>query len=244
MLEFNGDKIMIKSRAVLAGSLLAIAGAASAEISITPTLTSDYDFRGITQSSNDPAFQLGLTYTGETGMYFGLWGSNVDFDITPASQDPYGPSTEIDVFAGYAGGDPEEGIGYDLGAIYYAYPNAGAGNFPEVYAGMSKGFFSAKVWYSWNFNASGDTAYYADINLNMPAAEGFSIISHIGHSGGEYWSGTGGSGKYMDWSAGFAFEAKGATMTFKYVDGSDQAVNPRNLGRFVFSISTTLSSGD
>ncbi len=229
---------MTKSRAVLAGSLLAFAGAASAEISITPTLTSDYDFRGISQSSRDPAFQLGLTYTGETGMYFGLWGSNVDFD------DEFGATTEIDAFAGYAGGDPEEGIGYDLGAIYYGYPNAGTANFPEVYAGMSKGFFSAKLWYSWNFNASGDSAYYADINLNMPAAEGFSIVSHIGHSGGEYWTGTGGTGKYMDWSAGFAFEAKGATMTFKYVDGSDQRVNPRNLGRFVFSISTTLSSED
>ena len=44
---------MIKSRAVLAGSLLAFAGAASADISITPTLTSDYDFRGISQTSND-----------------------------------------------------------------------------------------------------------------------------------------------------------------------------------------------
>jgi uncharacterized protein (TIGR02001 family) len=235
---------MTKSRAVLAGSLLAFAGAASAEISITPTLTSDYDFRGISQTSRDPAFQLGLTYTGETGMYFGLWGSNVDFDIEPAALDPFGASTEIDVFAGYAGGDPEEGVGYDLGAIYYSYPNAGDGNFPEVYAGMSKGFFSAKIWYSWNFNASGDTAYYLDTNLNLPAAEGFSLVGHLGHSGGEYWTQAGGPGKYMDWSAGFAFEAKGATMTFKYVDGSDLAMNPRNLGRFVFSISTTLSSGD
>jgi hypothetical protein len=37
---------------------------------------------------------------------------------------------------------------------------------------------------------------------------------------------------------------KGATMTFKYVDGNDLRMNPRNLGRFVFSVSTTLSSGD
>ena len=238
------NTLMINSRAVLAGSLLAFAGAASAEISVTPTLTSDYDFRGISQTSNDPAFQLGLTYTAETGMYFGVWGSNVDFDITPASMDPFGASTEIDAFVGFAGGDSEEGIGYDLGAIYYGYPNASAGNFPEVYTGVTKGMFSAKLWYSWDFNDTGDSAYYADINLNMPAAEGFSLVAHIGHSGGEFWTQAGGQGKYTDWSAGFAYEAKGATMTFKYVDGSDLDIDPRNLGRIVFSISTTLSSGD
>jgi uncharacterized protein (TIGR02001 family) len=235
---------MIKSRAMIASSLLVFAGAASAEVSITPTLTSDYDFRGISQTSRDPAFQLGLTYTGETGMYLGLWGSNVDFDITPAINDPFGPSTEVDVFAGYAGGDAEEGVGYDLGMIYYSYPNAGSGNFPEVYAGFSKKFFSAKIWYSWNFNASGDTSYYADTNLKLPSSEGFSLIGHLGYSGGEYWSQAGGQGKYMDWSAGFAYDVKGATMTFKYVDGADLKMNPKNLGRFVFSISTTLSSGD
>jgi uncharacterized protein (TIGR02001 family) len=235
---------MIKSRAVLAGSLLAFAGAASAEISITPTLTSDYDFRGVTQSSRDPAFQLGLTYTGETGMYFGLWGSSIDFDITPQSNDVYGPSTEVDVFAGYAGGDAEEGVGYDLGAIYYSYPNAGELNYPEVYAGFSKKFFSAKVWYSWDYAHSGNTSYYADTNLKVPSSNGFSLIGHVGYSGGQYWSEDGGPGKYMDWAAGFAYDVKGATMTFKYVDGADLKTNPKNLGRFVFSISTTLSSGD
>ncbi len=175
-------------------------------------------------------------------MYFGLWGSNVDFDLAP-EVDAFGASTEVDVFAGYAGGDAEKGVGYDVGAIYYSYPNAGAGNFPEIYAGFSKGFFSAKLWYSWDFNHAGDTAYYIDTNLKLPASEGFSMIGHVGYSGGEYWSQTGGQGKYMDWSAGFAYDVKGATLTFKYVDGNDLKMDPKNLGRFVFSISTTLSSG-
>jgi uncharacterized protein (TIGR02001 family) len=233
---------MIKSRAVLAGSLLAFAGAASAEISITPTLTSDYDFRGISQSDREPAFQLGVTYTAETGMYMGVWGSNVDFPVKAGEANA---KTELDVFAGYAGGDAEDGIGYDLGAIYYSYPNQGSANFPEIYAGFSKGVLAAKLWYSWNFNSSGDTAYYAEANLTLPSSEGFSLIGHVGHSGGQYWSRTGGPGEYMDWSAGFAVDVKDVTMTLKYADGSDLDVRrPRNLGRFVFSISTTLSSGE
>jgi uncharacterized protein (TIGR02001 family) len=231
---------MIKSRALLAGSLLVFAGAASAEIAITPTLTSDYDFRGISQTGDDPAFQVGLTYTGETGMYLGLWGSNVQFLV-----DGERARTEIDVYAGYAGGDAKEGWGYDIGAIYYSYPNAGSINYPEFYTGVSRGGFSAKLWYSWNMYASGDTAYYADVNLNMPASDVFSVLFHMGYSAGEFWTADkpGRLGKYMDWSLGFGATVKDITLAMKYVDGSDLNVShPRNLGRVVFSLSTTLSS--
>ena len=240
---------MINSRIAVAGALFAVAGAANAGISVTPTLTSDYDFRGISQTQGDPAFQLGLTYEADTGFYMGAWGSNVDFtggDV--ASQTASGaadldrPSTEIDLFLGYAFGDSEAGLGYDVGLIYYTYPNAGAGNFAEIYAGISKGPFSAKAWFSNDFNGtSGDDAYYLESNLNIPMAEGFSLLGHIGYSGGDYWKNA--EDEYFDWSAGIGYDVKGASVAFKYVDGSDRAVNnPSNLGRFVFSISTTLGN--
>jgi uncharacterized protein (TIGR02001 family) len=234
---------MTMSRAVIAGSLLAFAGAASADITITPTLASDYDFRGISQTDGKPAFQAAVTYTGEGGMYMGIWGSNVDLAVKPGEANA---KSEFDVYAGYAAGDAAEGVGYDFGVMYYSYPNQGTANYPEIYGGFSKGFFSSKLWYSWDFNNSGDTAYYAELNLNMPAGDGFSVVTHVGHSGGEYWTADkpGRLGAYMDWSFGFNFEAKGATYSLKYVDGSDLNVDhPRNLGRLVFSLSTTLSAG-
>lgn len=232
---------MINSRIAVAGALLAVAGAANAGVSVTPTLTSDYDFRGITQTNNDPAFQLGLNYEADSGFYMGVWGSNVDF----GSGDQAGlgdldrPSTRIDVYLGYAGGDSEEGLGYDFGAIYYSYPNAGALNFPEVYAGIAKGVFSAKAWYSWDFGGAGDDAYYLEGNLTLPMAGGFSMLGHLGYSDGKYWDNVNGGG-YMDWAVGVGYEVKGATISLKYADGSDLDVDPRNLGRFIFSISTTL----
>src|SRR5688500_10708134 len=43
-------------------------------------MTSNYMFRGISNSNNLPAVQGGWTYTfGGTGLYFNLWGSNVNF---------------------------------------------------------------------------------------------------------------------------------------------------------------------
>ena len=63
---------------LLAAALLPLG--ASAELSSTWTLTSDYVFRGVSQTAEDPALQGSIDYEGESGGYVGLWGSNVDFD--------------------------------------------------------------------------------------------------------------------------------------------------------------------
>src|SRR5688500_3631295 len=134
----------MNARIAVAGALLAVTGAAgAAEVTATATLATDYDWRGITQTQGEPAFQLGMNYSAESGIYMGIWGSNVKFSNTPEWA-TFGrrPSTEIDLYMGYAAGDADESFGYDVGAIYYSYPIATAGNFPEVYAGISKGVFS------------------------------------------------------------------------------------------------------
>lgn len=236
----------MKARIAVAGALLAATGVAgAAEISATATLTNDYDWRGISKTQGDPAFQLGLNYAADSGMYMGVWGSNVKFANT-ADWETYGrrPNTELDVYLGYAFGDPDASVGFDVGAIYYSFPNAGEYNFPEVYAGISKGVFDFKAWYSWDFNGSGKTAYYLDANLLMPMANGFSFLTHLGYSGAEYhnnrWGNTNGAGEYLDWSVGVGYDVGGWNASMRYVDGSDMNTNPRNLGRFVFSLSTTL----
>ncbi len=79
------------------------------------TLTSDYRFRGVSQTDNNTALQGGLQYNGSQGLYVGAWASNVDFasDV----------STEIDVYAGYthALSDNTSLTGQ---VIYYWYLNA------------------------------------------------------------------------------------------------------------------------
>jgi uncharacterized protein (TIGR02001 family) len=241
----TGESIQMKSRIAVAGALLAVAGAAgAAEITATATIASDYDWRGITQTHGDPAFQLGLNYAAETGMYMGVWGSNVNFGREDWEVYASRPSTELDVYLGYAFGDPDGFLGYDVGAIYYTYPNATSGNFPEAYVGISKGPFSLKGWYSWDFAGSGDTAYYVDTNFDLPMVNGFSFLVHGGHSSGKYHKETSGGGTYLDWSLGVAYTVDEWTAAFKYSDGNALDSNPKNLGRFVFSLSTTLGGGE
>jgi uncharacterized protein (TIGR02001 family) len=238
---------MIKSRIAAAAALLAVAGAANADTSVTAAWVSEYDWRGLTQTVGGDAVQLSGTYTSDSGFYVGLWGSSLT------------NNAEIDVFAGYAGDIGDTGLGFDVGANYYAYTNgeliAGANpNFVEAYAGLTYGMFGAKLWYSPDFggktNAGSQDAFYVEGNATVPLADsGFKFLAHVGYSTGDGIEATyGNDDSYFDWSAGLGYDVGNFSTFVKYVDGSDigsvggvpEGIN----SRFVFGISTTLPWGE
>ena len=68
--------------AAVATALFAGMGATQAqaiEASANVTLTSDYRFRGISQTGEDAAIQGGFDLGFEPGFYIGTWASSVDF---------------------------------------------------------------------------------------------------------------------------------------------------------------------
>jgi uncharacterized protein (TIGR02001 family) len=97
-----------------AAATLALAGAASAQelkASYNVGVTSDYVFRGVSQTQEDPALQGGIDLSYGIG-YAGVWASNVDFGAND-------PKTEIDF---YAGVKPTVGdTSLDFGVLYYGY---------------------------------------------------------------------------------------------------------------------------
>lgn len=227
---------MIKSRIAIAGALLAVTGAASAAgFSVTPTIATDYDFRGVSQTNPDqdgidPAFQLGVNYGFENGVYLGLWGSNVDYG-------PGDPSVEIDYTLGYAGGDPVDSFGYDFGVTYYTYLSAGAGNTAEIYAGLSKGWFSGKLWFSDDYASTDNSTFYLEGNAAIPLpVEGLSLLAHVGVFDIE------GGGSATDYSLGVGYNVGKWATTLKYVDGSDgiRGASDSIDNHVVFAVSTTL----
>ena len=118
--------------AALATTLMAgaITVQAAPEISGNVALTSDYRFRGISQSDESPAIQGGFDIAWDTGIYVGTWASSVDFD----SNDGYDGSLELDYYAGWAG-DLNDNVGVDVGYMYYSYPgdDGAEGDYQEVY---------------------------------------------------------------------------------------------------------------
>ena len=107
-------------------TLVACTGLAQAEFSATTTLASDYVFRGISNTDGDPAIQGSMDYEHESGFYAGVWASNVKFREN-AGEDAIDTvdeaSIEIDYYAGFAS-ELENGISWDLGALYYSYPGS------------------------------------------------------------------------------------------------------------------------
>ncbi len=234
---------------VFATGVLLAAGTAQAELSATVTATSDYDFRGITQSAQDPALQIGVDWAHESGFYLGAWASNVDFDGGEGFESD--SNVEVDLIAGYSGSITED-LGYDVGLTYYAYlPSGDRINYAEVYAGLSQGIFSGMVWYAPDYVNSGDSAWYLEGNAEVPLPWWeLGLNLHLGYSTGDAWDEDNGVDSYFDYSVGIGRSFGDFDFEVKWVDGSDLSEledTPRNASssdaRVVFTVSTTFPWG-
>jgi uncharacterized protein (TIGR02001 family) len=112
-------------------------GVAFAELSANASFTSNYMWRGMTQTSDQAAAQGGLDWSHDSGIYVGTWASNVDFSGV-------GDGYEMDLYAGFAGeaGD----FGYDIGVATYMYPVTPEFNFTEAYLTGSFSMLSVGVY--------------------------------------------------------------------------------------------------
>ena len=132
--------------------------------------SSDYVWRGYSQTDEDAAISGSLDYGHSSGLYAGVWASNVGF-----ADDS---DIEIDAYAGFANDFGDSGIGYDLGVLRYMYPGTssasrgGSGDLDwnEVYASLSYSLFNVGVAYSSDvYNTSETGVYYsAGIDYDLP----------------------------------------------------------------------------
>lgn len=125
---------MLKKSMLASALLLAASGAALAQeeeasatwtTTLSGTLTSDYIFRGVSQSQESAALQGGVTVAHESGFYAGVWGSSVDF--TPKDSDFEDDANfEIDLSVGYAF-EFGDGFSADVMFVRYFYPGTEEG---------------------------------------------------------------------------------------------------------------------
>lgn len=243
---------MRNTRILAALALMAAAAAANADVSGTAAIVSDYDFRGFSQTGEDPAVQLSIDYAHDSGWYIGTWGSNIDdFCDTPGGcYDVFGDqiantaSTEVDLYTGFKG---EAGaLGWDAGITYYTYAGASDLNYAEIYGRFSVNIVSFGLYYSNAFgHKDNDEAIYAYGDVGIPAGP-LTIGVHAGYSTGDgieqtYFSGTG-EDSYFDYSLGVSYSASNVTLGMKWIaiDADDAGTDDR----IVLSISTALPWGE
>ena len=127
-------------------------------------LFSQYIFRGLTQTDRNPALQGNFDINHTSGLYLGMWGSNVSWlrdkygnatDGSVTSDSTFyrsGGNLEIDIYGGFKSEIGKTGLGIDIGALQYYYPGTERGrdtgfakaNTTEVYGALSYGWVQAK----------------------------------------------------------------------------------------------------
>jgi uncharacterized protein (TIGR02001 family) len=232
---------MRNMKILVAMGLLTAAHVASAEVSGSIGLVSDYDYRGWTQTDNGPAIQGSIDYAHESGWYIGTWATNIDHFSDGGSRTA---TTEIDLYTGFSG-ETEGGLGWDVGLLYYMYPNASDLNFAEIYASLSYSIATVGVAYSDAFaHKDNDSAFYVYGDVSVPVGP-VSLDFHAGHSTGDGIQdayGFASKDSYQDYSIGLSYTANNVTLGLKWValdagsEGSDD--------RFLVSVSTSLPWGD
>lgn len=205
-----------------AAALAAASGAVFAEeapalpfglsFSGSAAVTTDYRFRGVTQTQNDPALQGGFTLGHASGLYFGLWGSNVNFGSGT-------PSLELDPSIGYAvklesfSSKPV----LDVGVLYYNYPSANHLNWAELYGKLTFANAIAEgdslltnLNYTNDYGGVSTDSWNVNVGYSVPfGSSGFGGVANVGYTavdGDKYKFND--EDNYVDWKVGLTYGFK------------------------------------
>lgn len=176
------------------------------------SVTSDYVFRGVTQTDFEPALQGGLDYAfGDSGFYVGAWASNVDF------VDPDGPDLELDTYVGYST-DISDDWNLDFSVVRYTYIGE-----RDAYGSLDYNEFFAKT--TWNEMLTFTVAYandysnldFSSLYLNLAGTwdmgNDFSLNAGVGHS-----RFSDDNGSYTDWNLGVSRQFGPVNAAINYYD--------------------------
>ncbi len=124
------------------------AAAPESSLSFNVGATTDYRYRGISQSRLQPALQGGVDYADKSGFYLGAWGSTIQFIKDSGAAKG---NIELDLYGGYKGA--AGAVAYDVGFLRYEYVGNKLGDVPlyananttEVYGAATIGMVTAKT---------------------------------------------------------------------------------------------------
>ncbi|KFC63775.1 TorF family putative porin [Massilia sp. LC238] len=239
---------------VLAATILAPAAHAQTDAPASTTTfnlaaTSDYRYRGISQTRLQPALQGGADYVHSSGWYAGAWASTIKW-----IEDAGGHGkVELDLYGGKRG-ELARGLSYDVGVLRYLYAGNDLGSVPgfanantnEIYAQL--GYGPAYLKYShattnlFGFVGSDNTSYL-DLGANLDAGNGVTVQLHAGRQRVE----NNGAASYTDWKLG-ASRAFGAASVALAVVGTNAGksayaspVNGKFMGKTALVLSVAAS---
>lgn len=164
-------KSLAGAAAMCGGAITAVLpSAATAQLTGNVALTSDYVWRGSSQTREKPAIQGGVKYAHESGLYGSVWGSNVKYE--PDN----GATSEFDLALGWSGKLAQD-WSLDVYFLRYQYPGADVDlNWNEINAAVTwRDNYWVSVGHSTNAMASETTGTYALVGARYPINEAWRV---------------------------------------------------------------------
>jgi len=160
----------------LAASLGVVPAAQALTFNGNATLTSDYVWRGSTQSDGDPAAQAGFKVSGDTGFYASVWGSSIKF--APALE----ASTELDFTLGWSRALSDDWA-VDVDVLRYHYPGTTVDlDWTELNGTVT---YRNNYWVSagWSNEALGydHSGLYTQVGARFPLNDRFRLEAMVSH---------------------------------------------------------------
>ena len=198
------------------------------DLSASVTLLSDYRFRGVSRSDEDPAVQAELVLSHDSGFYGGVTATSLQgvdsFRLRDSAFVDLGDA-ELDLYAGY-GAQLGGGFSADAGLLYYLFLGGeGATDYVEPYASLSyligPAEFTAGAKYAPSQDAIGDEDMlylFGQADVSIPFRP-WRFSALVGH---QDWGRFGG---YWTWSLGVEHRLRlgrgaDAVLGLRYVDTS------------------------
>lgn len=156
------------------------ANARAGDLSGSVALTSDYVWRGTTQTQGDAAVQAGFRLAGPYGFYGSIWGSNVEF-----APDMHA-SSELDLTVGWAGAlSPRWAL--DVNVLRYQYPSTTIDlDWTELNATLTcDRSYWLSLAYSPDALGSEDAGVYSQLGARFPVNDALRVEAAAGY----YWLG-------------------------------------------------------
>lgn len=229
----------LKVSLLAAAASLVMGGSAFAQedepfsLSFNIGATTDYVFRGVSQTDNEPQIYGGADVTIGSIGYAGIWVSNVEFNN--------GTELEYDL---YAGVKPVLGpVSLDLAYIYYGYTNQPAGpeeGYSEFKAAASvpagPATLGAAIYYSPDFFAETGPATYYEVNAAFAVPDTpVTISGALGYQEVE------GPFDYTTWNVGVGFAVNDHIgLDLRYHDTSEHGFGDLYDAKVVAGIKATF----
>ena len=209
----------------------------SSNFSAYVTLTTDYVFRGISQTNEGPAVQGGFDFHHDIGIFLGIWASNVEFPMDAAQYNPR--DIELDLYVGFERSFARHWSA-NVSLVRYTYPDSSFNfDYTEVGAGIGyRNLVFVNIAHTNDYFSLGTKATDYELAGLYPLARGFEIGATLGAFDIADFIGT-----YLYWNAGVSKNLDRFTFDVRYHNTDSDAKNALgNLAgdRWVFSISAAF----